>query len=120
MTKKHLDKEDRLEKHYRRLGTHEPICTGCAETDPRCMEDHHLAGQKYHDDTGQICRNCHRKLSDDQFDHAPRDQAEPVGQLAVIGRYLLGLCDLLAMAIATLRDFAEYLINEARCAEVTS
>jgi hypothetical protein len=120
MTSKHLDKEDRLEQHYRRLGTHEPICVGCAETDPRCMEDHHIAGRESHTDTGQICRNCHRKLSDDQVDHAPRDQAQPLGQLAVIGHYLLGLCDLLAMVLATLREFGEWLINQARRVEVSS
>lgn len=114
MAARHLDKGDRLEKHYRRLGTHEPGCVACPEKDPRCLEEHHLAGQKYHDDTTTLCRNCHRKLSDDQLDHAPRDQCEPIGQMATIGRYLLGLCDLLSMVVATLTVFANLLIDEAR------
>jgi hypothetical protein len=117
---KHLDKEDRLEQQYRRLGTHAPICVGCAETDARCIEDHHIAGRELHAETGQVCRNCHRKLSDDQLDHAPRNQAKPVGQLAVIGHYLLGLCDLLAMVVDTLRQFGEWLIGQARCVELPS
>jgi hypothetical protein len=120
MTSKHLDKEDRLEQRYRVLGTHEPICVACAETDPRCLEDHHPAGREHHDDTGVVCRNCHRKASDDQLDHAPRDQAQPMGQLGVIGRYLLGVCDLLAMLVQTLRKFGHWLINEARCPESVS
>jgi len=114
MAVRHLDKDDRLEKHYRRLGTHEPGCVACPENDPRCLEEHHLAGQKYHDNTATVCRNCHRKLSDDQLDHAPRDRCKPVGQMATIGRYLLGLCDLLSMIVATLRMFAHVLIDEAR------
>jgi hypothetical protein len=117
--RKHLDKGDRREQHYRRVGTHEPLCVACAESDPRCLEDHHLAGRKHHDDTAPICRNCHRKLSDDQLDHAPRDKPEPCGQLATIGRYLHGLCDLLLMLVATLREFANQLINRAHAEAAT-
>jgi hypothetical protein len=51
---------DRLEQHYRRLGTHEPRCVICGKSDPRCLEEHHIAGRGYHNDTAIVCRNCHR------------------------------------------------------------
>lgn len=114
MNNKHLDKDDRREKHYRRLGTHQPRCVTCGEDDPCCLEEHHLAGRSYHEATATVCRNCHRKLSDDQLDHAPRDQAEPVGELATVGLFLLGLCDFLVLLVERLREFGQKLLDEAR------
>ena len=70
MSKLPLDLNERLEKQYRRLRTRNPMCLGCGESDPFCLELHHLAGQKTHDDVGIVCRNCHRKLSNEQCDHA--------------------------------------------------
>lgn len=113
MPTKHPDKEDRLEQHYRRVDTHEPRCVICGETDPRCLEKHHIAGRRYHDGTALVCRNCHRKLSDDQLDHAPNTRAQPVeGKLTAIGLFLLGLCDFLIMVVQTLREFGDWLISE--------
>lgn len=117
MTRKHLDKEDRREQYYRRLSTHEPRCVICGETDSRCLEKHHLAGEKYGDDLVIVCRNCHRKLSDEQLDHAPGVQPNPERKEAVIGHFLHGLCDFLLMIINRLREFADRLIDEAICAE---
>jgi hypothetical protein len=115
VSKEHLDKGDRLEQHCRRLGTHEARCVICGVSDPRCLEEHHIAGRGYHDDTAIVCRNCHRKLSDDQLDHAPRDQEKPTGELATIGHFLLGVCDFLLLVIERLREFGYRLINESRC-----
>ena len=114
---KHLDREDRREQHYRRLGTHKPRCVICGETDPRCLEEHHLAGEKYGDELVTVCRNCHRKLSDDQLDHTPGIQPNPESKEAVIGYFLLGLCDFLSMVIERLRKFGHRLIDQACCAE---
>ena len=114
MSTNHPDKEDRLEQHCRRLGTHEPRCVSCGEPDPRCLEDHHLAGRQYHSDTYVVCRNCHRKLSDDQRDHPTIDPTDFIGKHETIGHFLLGLCDLLMLIVERLREFAHWLINEAR------
>lgn len=114
MTKPPLDHEDRLEQQYRRLGTRQPSCVGCSESDPFCLELHHIGSKKQHEDLSIICRNCHRKLTDQQHDHVPPMTLEPSGELAKIGRYLLGLCDLLAMVVATLRKFGERLLNESK------
>ena len=113
MSTTHLDQEDRLEQHYRRLGTHEPRCVICGESDPRCLEKHHIAGRRYHTDTVIICRNDHCKISDDQLDHAPRGREPPKDKLTVIGLFLLGLCALLLLIVQRMREFGDWLINEA-------
>lgn len=113
MSKKPPDADDRLEQQYRRLGTRNPVCLGCGELNPFCLELHHLAGQKHHDHVGITCRNCHRKTTDQQHDHIPPSATEPSGQLATIGRYLLGLADFLLMIVEALRDFGRTLIGAA-------
>jgi hypothetical protein len=68
-----------------------------------------------------VCRNCHRKLSDDQLDHAPRGHAEPdEGKLSSIGFFLLGLCDFLMLVIQRLREFSHWLITQSPLAEAVS
>ncbi len=117
MSKQHLDHEDRLEQQYRRLGTRNPSCVVCGESNPFCLELHHIGREKHHDDVSIVCRNCHRKLTEEQKGHIPPNASEPTGQLATIGHYLHGLCDLLAMILETLRNFAEWLISESQCGE---
>lgn len=117
---KNSDKDDRLEQHYRRVGTHEPRCLICGETDPRCLEKHHIAGRRHHEDTALVCRNCHRKLSDGQLDHTPRGQQVPEGQLTTIGLFVLGLCEFLVLIIERLREFGYWLVNESSRAGAVS
>lgn len=114
MTKPHLDHEDRLEQQYRRLSTREPSCVCCNESNPFCLELHHIAGRKYHEDLSIVCRNCHRKLTDQQLDHLPLTKTEPTGEMAAIGNYLLGLSDLLAMVVETLRRFSKLLLDNSK------
>ena len=114
MAKRYLDSEDRKEQKLRSLGTRDPVCIGCDETDSRCLELHHIAGKKHHEDTAIVCRNCHRKLSDQQLDHAPLVNPKPQAELADVGFYLLGLCDLLSLVIETLRKFGNSLINHSK------
>jgi len=113
MPKAHPDKTDRLEQQYRRLGRRDPACLACGESDPFCLELHHLAGHKHHDDLGIVCRNCHRKLSDEQNDHVAGTNSEPEGVLTIIGHYLLGLADFLLMIVNALRNFGKQLLVQA-------
>lgn len=113
MPKTRPDSETRKEQALKRLGTRYPSCTVCGETDPRCMELHHIAGQKHHDDLAIVCRNCHRKLSDDQRDH-PVDMPGQNPMLATIGHFLMGLADLFRLLAATLVAFGKSLIDEAQ------
>jgi hypothetical protein len=116
MSKKSLDRTDRLEQQYRRLGKRDPSCLGCGESNPFCLELHHVAGQKHHDAVGIVCRNCHRKLTDQQHDHTP-SATEFRGQDAAIGHYLLGLADFLLMVVNALRKFGKKHIGESHVAK---
>ena len=102
-------KQDRLEK----LGTQSPACSLCGESDDRCLEAHHIAGRAYDEETCILCRNCHRKASDDQKDH-PKGNGKTVHPMDTIGRFLLGLGDLLALAALKLKEFGQYLIEQAK------
>lgn len=108
-----IARERRRQARLERFNTNNPQCVICGETDPRCMEDHHLAGRKNDEQTVNTCRNCHRKLSDDQRDH-PKQVEPPKDALEAIGYFLLGLADLFALLIEKLRDFGHELIDRAR------
>jgi len=113
MPKTKHDSVARQERAKRRLGTRNPVCCLCRETDWRCMEAHHIAGQAHHDNTVQICRNCHRKLSDAQKDH-PATFADPKSMPEIIGYYLLGLADLLVLLVERLTEFGKWLIENTQ------
>ena len=103
--KKQLDKDEREQRRLRRLGSANPSCACCPERDSRCLELHHIAGQKNDPDTVvTTCRNCHRKLSDEQLDHPP--DATPEDVLQRIAHFLLGLADMLALIVEKLREFS--------------
>ena len=100
----------RMARATQRVGANAK-CSLCTEHDPRCLELHHIAGRKHHDDLVPVCRNCHRKLSDTQRDHSPPvDISNP---LEVIGHYLLGLADLFAMLAKRMAEFGHELIELA-------
>lgn len=105
-----LDKDEREQRRLRRLGRANPSCACCPETDSRCLELHHIAGQKNDLDTVvTVCRNCHRKLSDEQLDHPP--DATPEDVLKRIAHFLLGFADMLALIVDKLREFAAELFS---------
>jgi hypothetical protein len=106
------EKERRIQMGYERLGTTKPICRSCGETNPHCLEDHHIAGRRYSELVAQICANCHRKLSDAQKDH-PKPERDAPSSLERIGHFLLGLADLLGLVIDKLREYGRLLISEA-------
>jgi hypothetical protein len=112
MDDKELAREARKQRRLETLGTNEPRCGACGEGDDRTLEAHHVAGRKCDPSTVIVCRNCHRKVSDDQEDHPALDKtADPL--LQTIGHFLLGLADLLRLAIEKLRQFGHALIERA-------
>ena len=117
MSDKTPDYERRKYRRLQQLGTIEPICSACGERDWRCMEGHHLADHGRDDMTGIVCRNCHRKLSDDQLDH-PRFDPAADPMLDAIGHFLLGLADLLRLVVEKLLAFGQTLIARAGTASV--
>ena len=115
MDDKELAREARNQRRLETLGTSEPRCGTCGERDNRTLEAHHVAGRKSDPATVIVCRNCHRKVSDDQKDHPAFDPAaDPM--LQAIGHFLLGLADLLRLAIEKLSEFGHALIERAASA----
>lgn len=110
MDKIALAREARKQRRLETLGTNQPRCGLCGETDWRCMELDHVAGQRHDDATVILCRNCHRKKSDDQRDH-PAFDPNADSFLDQVGHFLLGLADLLRLVIEKLTAFGQALIE---------
>jgi len=102
------DADLRKSRAERRLGGRKKGCCVCGETNPHCLEQHHVAGISHHGDLVWICRNCHRKVTDRQKDHPePPDQSP----FQAIGYYLLGLADLFIEIAVRLKEFGLMLIE---------
>lgn len=114
MSNQELRREKRRQRALERLGTNTARCAECRETDWRCLEAHHIAGRDFDDAaTVILCRNCHRKLSDDQMDH-PQPASSPPNQFDRIGHFLLGLADLLIRLAEKCREYGLALIEHAK------
>ncbi len=92
-----------------RLGMANPACSICGEDNPHCLELHEPGGRRYNDMPVPVCRNCHRKLSDDQRDH-PRAEFTPPDSLERHAHALLGLADFFARLSEQFRRTAEMLL----------
>ena len=113
MSNQKLRREKRRQRGLERLGTNAPRCAECGETDWRCLEVHHIAGRDFDNDaTAILCRNCHRKLSDDLKDHQ-RPASSPPNQFDRVGHFLLGLADLLTRLAEKCREYGQALITYA-------
>lgn len=106
-------KETRKQRRLEILGTNNPVCVCCGENSWTTLELHHIAGQAYSDDLSIVCRNCHRKLSDDQKDH-PKQISQNPTNFETIGHLLLGLADLFALIVEKLRECGQFLIQSAQ------
>ena len=112
MNKIDLARETRKQRRFEALGTNEPRCGTCGERDWRCIEQHHPSDYARDDTTVLMCRNCHRKVSDDQKGHpAFEPDADPM--LDSIGHFLLGLADMLKIIFERLYVFGLALIDRA-------
>lgn len=114
MSKESPDEESRKQRRLRALGCNEPRCAMCGEDRWQTLELHHIASKAHDDATAIICRNCHRILSDVQRGHPSKQQSSDP-HLEMIGRFLLGLADMLRIVIERLAAFGRDLI--ARTAE---
>jgi hypothetical protein len=107
------DCEARKHRALRRLGTDNPACCHCGNSDWRVLELHHIAGREFGDMTVIHCRNCHAVLSDAQSDHPPVVDDAPT-MLDRIGRLLINLSDFFGQLGKKLKEFGEFLIEFAR------
>ena len=107
-----IRREKRRQRALERLGTNNPHCVRCSESDPLALELHHIAGRAFDNSTCILCRNCHRKLTDRQKEH-PDKLTEIPDPLEAIAHFLLGLADLFEMLVGKFREFASHLISLA-------
>jgi hypothetical protein len=112
MNKIELARETRKQRRLEVLGTNEPKCAMCGERDWRCIELHHPSDYARDEATVLTCRNCHRKVSDDQKDH-PSFNPTADATLDNIGHFLLGLADMLKIIFERLYVFGLALIERA-------
>jgi len=111
-----MEREFRRQRRLERLGCNDPHCGMCGENDDRALEAHHVAGRKHDPATVILCRNCHRKVSDDQRDRPPFE-ADTDPLLYAIGSFLLGLADMLRIVLAKLNEFGLALMARAAVIE---
>jgi hypothetical protein len=107
-----LRNEKRKLSRLEKLGTDTPICPHCGESDWRCMELHHVAGQARDPSVVLACANCHRKLTDDQQDHPAIGVVDDT-LLDTVGHFLLGVADMLRLIFEKLREFGQAVITRA-------
>lgn len=111
-----LDGERRKQARLETLGTNQPLCGGCGESDWRTFEEHHLAGRKNDPRTVPLCASDHRRVTDMQKDHpVVLEGADPL--LATAGELMLNLADILTVVIDKLLDYGATLIARASSAE---
>jgi hypothetical protein len=108
LSKAEIERERRLQQALDRLGVNDPKCVICGNDKPFCLERHHPAGRANHDDTYITCKNDHAILSNEEKDHS-RTKA-PLTKSQVIGKYLLGLADMLALVVERLKEFGTRLL----------
>lgn len=111
----HMNDDLRMERRKQaalhRLGSNHPVCLLCGEDDWRCLEPHHLGGKAYDGLTGNLCRNCHRRLSDpSQNQPAPDDP--PI--IERIGHLLMGLAQFLLALASRLQSYGQQLLAGAQ------
>ena len=107
-----MKREAKLQDRLDKLGVNEPVCGMCGETDPRTFELHHPAGRKQDNLTSQICANDHRKMSFEQS-FVPPMQPGTDALLYAIGRFLIGIADMLGPMIEKLYEFGLALIERS-------
>lgn len=112
MTTTSSNNERRKQARFEKFGTDTPACAICGEHDWRCLELHHVAGQKHDETVVILCANHHRIVTDDQKDHPSSEPAaDPLFDR--IGHFLLGLADMLKRIVDTLYEFGHELIKRA-------
>ena len=116
----HRSPESRKQQRLKTLGTNNPVCGVCGESDWRTMELNHLAGQNNDPRfTHLICANCHRKFTDAQKDH-PADISGLSDELGSIAHFILGRATLFALMVEKDRELAASLFNHPSRNEIST
>jgi hypothetical protein len=105
--------ERRRQKALERLGTNKPKCVFCNESNPHCLERHHIPGRGFGDEVVIVCRNCHRKLSNSQKGHSSKIN-DPPSLDERVEHFLDGGADFLVVLADSLRKYARELDERTR------
>jgi len=100
----------RTEKNSKRKPGKYSACVSCKENDPRCLEEHHIAGRALDDTCITLCLNCHSKLTDDQKDHKKLTSRVPA-EFKKFVEFLLGIADALGLLKDKIYEFVHHLIE---------
>ncbi|WP_298873403.1 hypothetical protein [uncultured Bradyrhizobium sp.] len=103
------DYERRKQSRLHKLGTNNPRCAVCGNSDWRVIEEHHPDTRKRDRLVVLLCSNHHRLVTYDQKEH-PSEPQQADQTLASIGNFLLGLADMLALILERLYEYGEALI----------
>jgi len=106
------DREQREHSRKHKIGTNTPRCAACGLDDWRVIEEHHPDTRKRDTLVVLLCANDHRIVTDYQKDH-PRERAGCDERLARIGKFLLGLADMLRIILDRLYEHGKELIDQA-------
>jgi hypothetical protein len=106
------DIEEREQSRKHKIGTSNPRCAACGLDDWRVIEEHHPDTRKRDTLVVLLCANDHRIVTDYQKDH-PREQAGCDERLARMGKFLLGLADMLRIILDRLYEYGNELIERA-------
>jgi hypothetical protein len=106
-------REIRKQKALDRLGSNHPCCAICGEDDWRVLELHHVAGKAYDGLLVPVCRNCHRKASDNPKGHPAEHGSEPPSLEKRLAHFLSGLADFLILLAKRLKEFSKELFANA-------
>ena len=113
-----LESERRKQARLEKLGTVSPKCSVCGNTDWRCLELHHIAGQKYNETLVILCANHHCIVTDDQKDQSAFDPKADAF-LDQVGHFLVGLANMLKLVVEKLYEFGNGLIERAKATDVS-
>lgn len=97
------DREGRRRRALEQLGTDNARCLLTGEDNPVALQLHHVAGHRYDDLVIPISFTVHAKVSDLQKEHPSKIEGCN-NPLESIGHLILGLGDLVEVAIDDLRD----------------
>jgi hypothetical protein len=104
-----IARERRRRAYFRKRGFPDPKCAICGNTDVLWLEEDHLAGRNFGDETWLVCITHHLWRTDLQVSEHPPVGPNPKGQLEKSRRVILNAADSLELLSRWLRGVGENL-----------
>jgi hypothetical protein len=104
-----LETQRRMQSLYENFGP-VPACVVCGHDNVNGLTLHHVAGQKYGQQTAPACRKCLTELKEWQ-QHHPDPQRQPPSEAECSARHMLGQADILELKAQRIRRAAWMLFD---------